>query len=181
MRTLIAVLRLAYVVLLMVQGATVLLYESGLIPNGIALLAGLTTSLAGPLLSVPIGLRVIRRRHVSRALGLAGIGVTYACTCLSFAVLYLILARHDPRAFALATPQPGLGLDTALYFSLVTITTTGYGDVSPLSGLARLVACWEIVTGLLYQVFVFSLVAALTAAPAPEPGRPPTPPADATR
>ena len=51
------------------------------------------------------------------------------------------------------------------YFSVITITTTGFGDIAPLAGVARLVTCWEVVTGVLYQVFVFSLAAALITPP----------------
>lgn len=169
-REAITVLSVIYVALLVVQGTTVVLYQLALIPHGVALAAGLATSLAGPLLSLLVSLRVFRHRQLSRTFDIASVALTYACTCISFAVLYLILAGQDSHAFTLASPQPRFGLTTALYFSLVTITTTGYGDVSPLSGLARFIACWEIVTGLLYQVFVFSLAAALVTAP---PNRPP--------
>jgi hypothetical protein len=37
-----------------------------------------------------------------------------------------------------------------LYFSLVTLSTIGYGDVVPLSGEARMLAVLEGVTGVLY-------------------------------
>ena len=37
-----------------------------------------------------------------------------------------------------------MSLGTAIYFSVVTITTAGYGDITPASGLARAAACWEI-------------------------------------
>ena len=80
-------------------------------------------------------------------------------------MIYLIISDFDFEAFH--QPSGGLmGLGTAIYFSVVTITTTGYGDITPASGLARAAACWEIFTGLLYQVFIFSLAASLVAAPA---------------
>jgi hypothetical protein len=37
-----------------------------------------------------------------------------------------------------------------LYFSLVTLSTVGYGDVVPLGGEARMLAALEEVTGVLY-------------------------------
>ena len=37
----------------------------------------------------------------------------------------------------------------AIYFSVVTMTTTGYGDISPNSGLARFLLCIQILIGFL--------------------------------
>ncbi|MEN8113542.1 MAG: ion channel [Actinomycetota bacterium] len=47
---------------------------------------------------------------------------------------------------------------TFMYFSLVTITTLGYGDLAPVPELARAVAVWEAVIG---QVFLVIVVARL--------------------
>jgi hypothetical protein len=43
---------------------------------------------------------------------------------------------------------PGSGLHDSLYFSLVTLATLGYGDISPLSGWLRVVAPLESLLGL---------------------------------
>lgn len=42
-----------------------------------------------------------------------------------------------------------------LYFSLITVTTTGYGDIYPLTKTAKILASTEIILGLL---LVFSIV-----------------------
>ncbi|MEN8112750.1 MAG: ion channel [Actinomycetota bacterium] len=47
---------------------------------------------------------------------------------------------------------------TFMYFSLVTITTLGYGDLAPTAELARAIAVWEAVIG---QVFLVVVVARL--------------------
>jgi hypothetical protein len=47
------------------------------------------------------------------------------------------------------------------YFSFVTITTLGYGDVAPVSNVARALAAAEAVTG---QIYLAVLVAALVGA-----------------
>jgi voltage-gated potassium channel len=44
----------------------------------------------------------------------------------------------------------------ALYFSLVTLSTVGYGDFSPVGPLARVLASLEVVAGLLLLLFGFS-------------------------
>ncbi len=48
-----------------------------------------------------------------------------------------------------------------MYFSVVTMTTTGFGDIVPKSGLAKLVVCVQILFGFLYNVLFFSIFAGL--------------------
>ena len=45
-----------------------------------------------------------------------------------------------------------------LYFSLVTLSTIGYGDVVPLSGEVRMLAALEGVTGVLYIAITVALL-----------------------
>jgi hypothetical protein len=45
-----------------------------------------------------------------------------------------------------------------LYFSLITLTTIGYGDVVPLHGEARMLAALEGVTGVLYVAITVALL-----------------------
>jgi voltage-gated potassium channel Kch len=50
---------------------------------------------------------------------------------------------------------------TFLYFSMLTLTTLGYGDIVPLTPAARMFAALESVTGVLYvAITVARLVAA---------------------
>ena len=102
----------------------------------------------GPVLSFLASTHTVLHRHLSKRRNILVVGLTYATTCLSFAVLYLLIADNDPHAFAMSAAESPFGLGKALYFSVVTISTTGYGDISPFSGLARCVACWEIITGI---------------------------------
>nr|WP_251693177.1 potassium channel family protein [Streptomyces sp. CHD11] len=72
--------------------------------------------------------------------------------CLSilvFATAYLTLARNPGELHGIATR-----LD-ALYFTLVTLATIGYGDITPHGQAARLVAVLQIV-----YTFVFLTAAA---------------------
>jgi hypothetical protein len=45
-----------------------------------------------------------------------------------------------------------------LYFSLITLTTVGYGDITPAANLARAIAASEALTGQLYLVSVVAAV-----------------------
>ena len=160
-------LRLAYLAVSGAQLALITLYELHLLPRLAALIGGLGTALCGPSLSLRVSLHVFRSPRSSRRLDLSTVALSYFVTCLSFAIIYVVIADRDRHAFNLATGvTPGLGLGAALYFSIITITTTGYGDIAPASDLARAAVCWEVTTGLLYQVFIFSLVASLISRPA---------------
>ena len=80
----------------------------------------------------------------------------YALAILCFSVLYVYLVRRDEAAFSEI-----LKFGDAIYFSVVTMTTTGYGDISPKSGLARALVCIQILFGFLYNILFFSIFAGL--------------------
>lgn len=42
------------------------------------------------------------------------------------------------------------GFGSALYLSIVTITTFGYGEMHPLNGLARTMVCLEVLAGVVF-------------------------------
>lgn len=50
------------------------------------------------------------------------------------------------------------GAFNALYFSVVTIATVGYGDIVPMCHVGKLVAMVEITSGVLLLVYAFPLV-----------------------
>ena len=163
-------LRIAYAAVVTTQVLLLGLYELHHLPRSVAFAGGLATSLCGPSLSLRISLHVFRHPHRSRYIDLGSVALSYLVTCLSFAVIYALIFDRDAHAFNLPARMPGLDLGGAIYFSIITITTTGYGDISPASGLARAAVCWEVLVGLMYQVFVFSLVASLVRGPAARPG-----------
>jgi voltage-gated potassium channel len=73
--------------------------------------------------------------------------------------LYLTVARLNPNAFTLPS-GPGLPntLDgfSAFYFSFITLCTVGYGDIAPVSNVARMLAMTESITGLFYMAVLIS-------------------------
>ena len=46
--------------------------------------------------------------------------------------------------------------DNILYFSFVTLTTAGYGDITPLNPLIRTIAYFEMITGQFYMAILVS-------------------------
>ena len=72
-----------------------------------------------------------------------------------FAIVYTVLLVVSPEALTGLVPGPWYHLlSQANYFSLVTLTTTGYGDIHPQSPTAQAIAAIEGVTGVFYMALV---------------------------
>ena len=78
--------------------------------------------------------------------------VAYLLIALMWAFFYMILDLLVPGSFSF--PEESLRLETMRfeYFSFVTITTLGYGDVIPLSNRASAMAFLEALVGQIYLV-----------------------------
>ncbi len=81
---------------------------------------------------------------------------SYVGLIVNFAIMYFLLpALSVVRIFGWSLPvdkAPCFQLNNffdALYFSVMTITTTGYGDLSPSIWPTRVLAMWEVLSGLL--------------------------------
>jgi hypothetical protein len=91
----------------------------------------------------------------------------YLLMIVLWAELYSIMALLDPMSFKIPPGADGAmevrkfggqGNAMALYYSLVTMTTLGYGDIVPVSPPARMLAGLQAVTG---QLYIAVLVARL--------------------
>ncbi len=85
----------------------------------------------------------------------------YLLIAAIFGILDMLLLHRDPASFRIpdADPsKPGVLRSDLLYFSLVTLVTLGYGDIVPVTPLARMVAAFEGVVG---QFYVAAVVAML--------------------
>jgi hypothetical protein len=66
-----------------------------------------------------------------------------------WAALYLAIDTFSPGSIRMGG-DPADRQTELLYFSLITLSTVGYGDIVPLSGTARILTALEGVTGVLY-------------------------------
>ena len=83
---------------------------------------------------------------------LQGAVVVYLNLALIFASVFSLIWELRPASFnnlSLADGVPA-ELDTMMYFSLTTLTTTGYGDIVPVDPFARSLANLESVLGQFY-------------------------------
>jgi hypothetical protein len=99
------------------------------------------------------------------------VNLTVICAAISMYLMlgmlwtmaYVMLTYVQPDSFALNTKPLQAGAMTgfeAFYFSFVTLSTVGYGDIVPVSRAARMLAVMESTTGTL---FVATLIARLVA------------------
>jgi hypothetical protein len=83
---------------------------------------------------------------------LRGAAVVYLSIALLFASIYGLIWELAPDAFANLRASPDGYRENAdlMYFSLTTLTTTGYGDILPVDPFARSLANFESVLGVFY-------------------------------
>lgn len=78
----------------------------------------------------------------------------YLFVGIDFAILYTVIFDLEATSFAFAHE----GVESLYYFSYMTLTTVGYGDITPLSSAARALTVVEAITG---QILLVVIVARL--------------------
>jgi hypothetical protein len=98
----------------------------------------------------------------------AGIS-TYLMLGLVWSLAYMLVAQLVPDAFAFSVPpnsSHAMHGFTPFYFSFITLTTVGYGDIAPVAPVARMLAIMEAMTGTLFVgMLIARLVSLYSAAP----------------
>ena len=127
-----------------------------------ALLAAFFALTAVGLFSYLRSSRIVTQAHLYTAVNI------YLLLGLLWATLYLALDAFDPGSIQVGS-HPAERETNLLYFSLVTLSTIGYGDIVPLSGESRILAALEGVTGVLYiAITVALLVSKFRVEPSPD-------------
>ena len=104
-----------------------------------------------------------------------GAVVAYVLAAVAFSSCFELLESLQPSSFS-GLPEGADSHATSnalLYFSFVSITTMGYGDILPVSELARSLACLEGVFGTLYLATMIARLIGLHGQPtagAADPG-----------
>ena len=94
---------------------------------------------------------IVKSEEVTRETIFAAI-VAYLLIALMWAFLYMILEMATPGSFSF--PDWGSRRETMRfeYFSFITITTLGYGDITPVTDQASALVVIEAVVGQIYLV-----------------------------
>src|SRR5208337_1410535 len=128
-----------------------------------ALTTGLSLIYLGILLAVVIA-QVFRDGPVT-AHRIRGAIVIYLLLGVMWAFTYQVVALTIPQAFrlpeGLIAGEPDALRRELTYFSVVTLTTTGYGDITAVHPVARTLVMLEALVGQLYPAIVLAWLVSL--------------------
>ena len=106
---------------------------------------------------------VLKRSEVDMD-AVLGACCVYLLVGLAWESVYTLVEWQIPNSFALpsGTQASGVGLDLMsiqadlMYFSLITMTTIGYGDITPISPPARILSALQ---GVVAQLYIAIIIA----------------------
>jgi hypothetical protein len=139
-------------------------FRPDLIPPAVFLVAGLIliAFVVGNLLRF-----VLRAPSVNTEVLCASISA-YLMLGLMWTIAYWLVDQLTPGgAFSYNTNAGTHSMNgfTGFYFSFVTLSTVGYGDITPVSRIARWLAAMEAMTGLLYVAVLIARLVSLYSTP----------------
>ena len=126
--------------------------------DGLALPDALFSSLLCIILAVVVLVQVFREGPITSQ-RVQGAVAVYLLLGLAWAYVYEAVALHWPHAFAVpaANANPGEDLTPRfVYFSFVTLTTVGYGDITAVHPVARSLATAEALVGQLFPAILLA-------------------------
>ena len=98
---------------------------------------------------------VLRADRVT-ADNLCGAIAVYLLIAVIWALTYGVMEGLAPGSFKFTAEQSGSSWTRTMYFSLVTLTTLGYGDITPVAPLAKVWSALEAVIGTLYMAVLIA-------------------------
>lgn len=129
-----------------------------------------TVGITFAILEIVVLVRVMAQPRVTRQ-SVFGAICGYLMLGYLFAFVYAVLTYFNPSALNIGGQSLGVEhaanvqrrLSELAYFSFVTLTTVGYGDIAPVSPVARSMAVLEALAGQLYlAAFVARLIGAMS-------------------
>jgi hypothetical protein len=95
-------------------------------------------------------LHIFRRARPITAVTIQAAIAVYLLFGLGWANAYLLVMQRNPHSFHSTVGLSSSSSVEWYYYSYVTLTTLGYGEITPLTRVARALATGEAVTGQLY-------------------------------
>jgi len=148
-------------------------------------IAGSADAVVGPAVLTLIGLAaaaVVTRQVLSRPFAgttsLAASACAYLLIGYAFATLYMVIDRTGTTAFL--SSGEALTSESAVYFSFVTLTTLGFGDLTPAADSGRVIVTLEAMAGVFYVAVAVARLVTGFSAPVAAPGVEPPSSAEAS-
>ena len=108
------------------------------------------------LLSIEVFRQMVREKAVTRSIIIAAFDC-YLLLGILGATLFTILLHFNPDAYSNVDDTIRM-FDKMLYFSFVTLTSIGYGDITPVTPLAEKVTAFFGLIGHFYSVVVVGVI-----------------------
>jgi voltage-gated potassium channel len=110
---------------------------------------------------------VLKQREVTREVISMSIS-TYLLFGLTFGLFYIVLHALQPNAFGFGSGGPlseQQAIPVLIYFSLTTLSTIGFGDITPVSLQARYAAVAEGIAGQFYLAILVARLVGMQMSP----------------
>ena len=112
---------------------------------------------------------VLKQREITREVISMAISI-YLLFGLTFGLFYIFLHDLQPNAFSFGAAGPTTEQQTIpvlIYFSLTTLSTIGFGDITPITLQARYAAVAEGITGQFYLAILVARLVGMQMSQAP--------------
>ncbi len=130
------------------------------VPGSQEAVVGVASLILGVLLiATPfVIVRRIAKHDIITGTTMWGAIAAYLALGIAFSFIFATIHSLDPDAFQAVA---GGGLGEFNYFSFVTMTTVGYGDITPVTDVARAVVVFQTIMGQIFLVVVVARVVSL--------------------
>jgi hypothetical protein len=94
----------------------------------------------------------------------------YLLSGFAWSLAYALLGRLDPNSFVFTLgtkSSQSMNGFSGLYFSFITLSTVGYGDIVPVSEVARMLAIVEAMFGMFYMTLLIARLVSLYSSKSP--------------
>lgn len=134
-------------------------FRPDLFPGGVSMVAGLlfTGFVVVHMLRFILSVEAVDSETLCAAVA------TFLMLGMLWGFAYKLTSSALPHSFVSAEGAPRQLLNTfdAFYFSYSTLTTLGYGDITPFTPVARMLAIFEAMTGMLYVAILIARLVAI--------------------
>ena len=104
--------------------------------------------------------QIIQTKIIDAGMVSGGISI-YILIGVFWYLLFMVLVTIHPNSFNFASFEKSSVSVEMIYFSFITLTTLGYGDITPVSYTAKMWAITEVITGVMYIAVMISRLVTL--------------------
>ncbi|MEM1108855.1 MAG: ion channel [Planctomycetota bacterium] len=146
--------------IILVLAASTLRLLSSAIPISLHALADAALALCGIITLVMAMRWILLARRATPAL-ISGAVSIYLLAGITWAIVFHALESLHPGSFSAPGTSAIADASDLYYFSFVTLTTLGYGDVNPITAPARSISVFEAVFGQIFLVVLLGRLVSL--------------------